>query len=85
MTNETEYGHRSGPETSVWNNFVDFLASLSVGRLCELLAFENGAYPKVVDREGIHRAYQRYVENCRHLGTKPMPWDRALAKWIEKF
>ena len=65
---------------------MDFLApSPSVARLCELLGVVEGTYMEAFDLLGADRAYQHYVENCQRLGTKPMPWGRALAKWIETF
>ena len=74
---------RSDSEPRVWSNFVDFLVSPSVARLYELLDLGEDADMKVVDRADADHAYQHYVETCKRLGTKPSPWDRELAKWIE--
>lgn len=58
-------------------------ASPSVARLYELLDVVDGTYMELMELLSAHRVYQHYVENCRHLGTKPMPLDRALAKWLD--
>jgi len=76
---------RSSSETHVRSNFVDFLVSPSVARLYELLDLEEDADMKALERAGADRAYQHYVETCQRLGTKPIPWDAELAKWIETF
>ena len=76
---------RSGSETRVRSNFVDFLVSPSVARLYELLDLEEDADMKALELAGADRAYQHYVETCQRLGTKPIPWDPELAKWIETF
>ena len=85
MTNENGCRHRSGSETRAWSNFVDFLASPSVPRLYGLLGLVEDAHLEALNLVGAGRAYQHYVENCQRLVTKPRPWDRALAKWIETF
>ena len=62
---------------------MDFLVSPSVARLYELLDLKEDM--KALELAGADRAYQHYVETCQRLGTKPMPWDPELAKWIETF
>ena len=78
-----ECRRRSGSETRVRSNFVDFLVSPSVARLYELLDLEEDADMKALELAGADRAYQHYVETCQRLGIKPIPWDPELAKWIE--
>jgi len=74
---------RYGSEPDVRSHFVDFLVRPSVARLYELLDLGEDADMKAFEPADADRAYQRYVETCKRLGTKPIPWDRELAKWIE--
>jgi hypothetical protein len=83
MINEHRCRRRSGSETRVWSNFVDFLANPSVAGLYELMDLGGGAEMKALEPAGADRAYRLYVETCQRLGTKPIPWDAELAKWIE--
>ena len=69
---------RSSSEPGMRSDFVDFLVRPNVARLYELLDLGEGADMKDADR-----GYQHYVETCKRLGTKPIAWDRELAKWIE--
>ena len=74
---------RSDSNTRVRSDFVDFLVSPSVARLYELLDLGEDADMKAFELADADRAYQHYVEACKRLGTRPIPWDRELAKWIE--
>ena len=62
MINGNVRRHGCGPETRVWSNFVDFLASPGVAPLCELLRVVEGTYMEAFDLVGADRAYQHYVE-----------------------
>lgn len=85
MNSQNKRLHRSGCEMRVWSIFADLLDSLSMASFYELLGLGEGACMKALDLAGADCAYQHYVDNCQRLGTRPMPWNRALAKWIETF
>jgi hypothetical protein len=67
----------------VWKRFVDFLDGPRAALFNEWLRVREGSYRKPLDPVRVDRAYRHYVHRCERLGTTPLPWDRALAKWIE--